>query len=71
MPQQVYYDVQNTRNGYIAALLADSANPQPSYSVGGQAVSRTEWRESLTRQVNEMNKLLSILNPQEIRSQIY
>jgi hypothetical protein len=59
------------RTNLLAALTADSVSPQPSYSVGGQSVSRTEWRESLLRQVGELNRMAQILSPQEIRSQIY
>ena len=63
--------LQTQRGNLLSALTADSVNPQPSYSVGGQSVSRSEWRESLLRQVSELNKMAQILNPQEIRSQIY
>lgn len=63
--------LQTQRSNLLSALTADSVNPQPSYSVGGQSVSRAEWRESLLRQVGELNKMAQILNPQEIRSQIY
>lgn len=59
------------RSNLLAALTADSVSPQPSYSVGGQSVSRAEWRESLLRQVAELNKMAQILNPVEIRAQIY
>lgn len=63
--------VATQRTNLMNALTADSLNPQPSYSVGGQSVSRSEWRESLLRQIQELNKLSQILNPVEIRSQIY
>lgn len=63
--------IATQRTNLMSALTADSINPQPSYSVGGQSVSRAEWRESLLRQVTELNKLSQILGPVEIRSQIY
>lgn len=63
--------IATQRTNLMSALTADSISPQPSYSVGGQSVSRTEWRESLLRQVGELNRMAQILSPQEIRSQIY
>jgi hypothetical protein len=63
--------IATQRSNLLAALTADSINPQPSYSVGGQSVSRSEWRESLLRQVADLNKMAQILNPLEIRAQIY
>jgi hypothetical protein len=63
--------VATQRSNLLSALTADSVSPQPSYSVGGQSVSRGEWREALLRQVGELNKMAQILGPVEIRSQIY
>lgn len=63
--------IATQRTNLMSALTADSISPQPSYSVGGQSVSRSEWRESLLRQVQELNRLSQVLSPQEIRSQIY
>jgi hypothetical protein len=59
------------RGNLLQALSTDALNPQPSYSVGGQSVSRTEWRESLLRQIGDLNKMAGILQPAEVRSQIY
>lgn len=70
MPSQ-YQNIISIRDNLINALLQDSLNPTPSYSVGGQTVSRSEWRESLNRQITEMNRLASILNPVEYRTQVY
>lgn len=66
-----YLDVVNQRNNLIQALLLDSQNPNPDYSVGGQSVSRTAWRESLLKQINGLNNLMSVLNPVEFRTQVY
>jgi len=66
-----YLDVINQRNNLIQALLLDSQNPNPDYSVGGQSVSRTAWRESLLKQINGLNNLASVLNPVEFRTQVY
>jgi hypothetical protein len=49
-------------------LLTDSLNPRPSYSVGGQSVSRTEWRKSILDQIKEINTVLGSLDPVEIIS---
>jgi len=62
-------NLKTARAGYLAALAADSVDPQPSYSVGGQSVSRTEYRKNLLEQVAEIGKLLRQLEPVEIISQ--
>lgn len=64
-------NLQTQRDNLMAKLLADSANPQPDYSVGGQSVQRQAWREGLLRQIGEINKMLARLQPTEIRGQIY
>lgn len=63
-------DLQSQRDNLMSALLADSANPQPDYSVGGQSVQRQAWREGLLRQITEINKMLARLSPTEIRGQV-
>ena len=62
-------NILTIRDNYIAALLADSANPQPSYSWEGVSVSRTEWRQQQLLNVTECNKVAETLNPQEYRTQ--
>lgn len=57
------------RNNYISALVTDSANPQPSYSWEGVAVSRTEWRQQTLQHITQINKLLTYVEPQEFRTQ--
>lgn len=64
-------DLKTQRDNLVAALTADSANPQPDYSVGGQSVQRQAWREGLLRQIGELNKMISRLSPTEIRGQVY
>lgn len=71
MATSPYLEVINQRNNLIQALLLDSQNPTPDYSVGGQSVSRTVWRESLLKQINGLNSLASVLNPVEFRTQVY
>lgn len=71
MANDPFINIINTRDNLIQALLLDSQNPTPSYSVGGQQVSRTEWRESLNKQIHELNRLASIFQPVEFRTQVY
>ena len=71
MATSIYLDVVNQRDNLVKALLLDSQNPNPDYSVGGQQVSRTAWRESLLKQINGLNNLMSVLNPVEFRTQVY
>lgn len=63
-------DLQTIRDGYLEALVADSANPQPSYSWEGVSVDRMTWREKLMTQIKEVNQMLTRVNPREIRGQI-
>jgi hypothetical protein len=71
MANDPYLEIINTRDNYIRQLALDSANPLPDYSVGGQSVSRVAWRDSLYRQINELNRLASIMQPVEFRTQVY
>lgn len=50
------------------ALLEDSKNPRPSYSVGGQSVDRNAFRQNLMGQINDLYKLMRMMQPVEIRS---
>ena len=70
MASQIELIIQ-TRDNLQQALLTDSLNPAPSYSVGGQSVNRESWRESLLKQIMELNKLASMVQPTEYRTQIY
>jgi len=59
-------NLQAAVENYSNAILADSINPQPSYAIDGQQVSREEWREGLMRQIITLNKTINALNPYEI-----
>lgn len=63
-------DLKTIRDGYLTALVADAANPQPSYSWEGVSVDRMTWREKLAAQVGVINTMMSRVNPVEIRGQI-
>lgn len=58
------------RDGYLAALLADAANPVPSHTIDGVTINSTQWRESMIKQIAALNDLISAYNPQEIVSVI-
>jgi len=68
MPTSVEY-LTTAKAGYLAALAADSANPKPDYSIDGQTVSRAQWREGLLRQTKELNTLIQMEDPYELRGQ--
>lgn len=61
-------NIQEQRGNLLKALLEDSKNPLPSYSVGGQSVDRVAWRKAVLEQIDGLNKLLRIYQPTEIRS---
>lgn len=63
-------DLKTIRDGYLTALVADAANPQPSYSWEGVSVDRMTWREKLAAQVGVINTMMSRISPVEIRGQI-
>ena len=62
--------LEDTRDGYLAALLADSLNPRVDYSIDGQSVSRAAWRASMFRAVTETQQLINMVQPFEIMSQM-
>lgn len=59
-----------TRDGYLAALLADSVKPRLDYSIDGQAVSRASWRSSMFKAIADTNNLINMFQPFEIMSQV-
>lgn len=61
-------NIQEQRNNLLRALLEDSKNPLPSYSVGGQSVDRVAWRKAILEQIEGLTKLLKAYQPIEIRS---
>lgn len=65
-----YEQLTTIRDGYLAALAADAANPVPSHNIDGIQVSATEWRRELLNRIAEINTLMNAFNPQELRSMI-
>lgn len=57
-----------TIEGWSAALAADAASPQPSYSIstaggGSRTVDRNAWRKFLLESIREAQELLNIQEP--------
>ena len=63
-------DLQTILNNYQSALAADSANPQPSYSLDGQSVSRNEWRDSLLKAIVQLQQTINAQNPYIVRTKM-
>lgn len=55
-------DVQTSINNVASLLAQITANPQPTYSVQGVSISWTEYKSSLTKDLNELTELLVILS---------
>jgi hypothetical protein len=65
---EILENIKQQQANILAALLEDSKNPLPSYSVGGQSVDRVAWRKAMLEQLEGLNKLMRSYCPQEIRS---
>lgn len=61
-------NLETIRDGWIAALAEDAANPQPSYSIDGQSVDRNAWRRSLLDSLKLLNEQILALDPFELRT---
>lgn len=47
-------DLRTARDNLASELATESANPQPSYSVGGRSFSWNDYRTSLIDQIHEL-----------------
>lgn len=56
-------NLKTIRSNLIAALLADSADPQPTYSLDGESISRQEWRKGVQEQIKEYTELIITEEP--------
>lgn len=63
-------DLASIRDNYVAALLTDSAAPQPSYSIDGQQVSRQEWRNDLLTKITELGQLINAVDPYIVNTKV-
>lgn len=52
---------------YADQLELDSIKPRPDYSIDGQTVSRAVWRESIARNIKELQDILQREEPYELR----
>jgi len=51
------------RDGYLAALAADSISPQPDYELNGKKVTRSAWRAGLLELAEKTNGMLIAMAP--------
>lgn len=56
------------RDGYLTALAVDALNPKFDYNIDGQAVTRSSWRESLFKELANINQLINMYQPYEIQT---
>lgn len=59
-------NLQTIRTNLISALVTQSASPQPSYNIDGQAMSWNEYRQSLLTQIGQLDALIGAEEPFEI-----
>lgn len=58
-----------TARDQIAQLIVDiTANPKPSYSIGSQSVSWSDYLSMLNGQYTELNKTIQALRPYTVIS---
>lgn len=57
------------KSQYLMALDIDAVNPKPDYSIDGQTVSRSQWRESLLARIKDIDNLVQSADPYELRGQ--
>ncbi len=55
-------NLETTLNNLCAALAAESANPQPSYSINGQQVDWNGYRAAVMQQIKSLNEMIEDLN---------
>lgn len=60
-------DLESVQQDYLDALADDALNPSADYSLDGQTVSRTAWRDSLWKKIEDIQKLLQFAQPFELR----
>lgn len=60
-------DLESIQTLYLDALADDAINPKPDYSIDGQTVSRSAWRDSMWKKIEDIQKLLQYAEPYELR----
>lgn len=58
------------RDGILADLIADLSSPFDSYSIDGQSVNRSRWRQWAIDTLFKLNELIQAEDPYEIRSSV-
>jgi hypothetical protein len=53
-------DLQAARTNVAARIAEITASPKPSYSLDGQSVSWESYLSTLTKQMQELNRLIQI-----------
>lgn len=53
--------LKTARGTLVTALVTATASPKPSYSVDGQSVSHDQYRDSLIRQIKELDELINLV----------
>lgn len=61
-------DLEALRDGILADLIADLSSPFDSYSIDGQSVNRSRWRQWAIDTLFKLNELLQAMDPYEIRT---
>jgi hypothetical protein len=62
-------NLTTARDNVAARLVEITADKKPSYSIDGQSVSWSEYFDTLTKQLDQLNKLINAQNPYFIVSQ--
>lgn len=63
-------DLEALRDGILADLIADLSSPFDSYSIDGQSVNRSRWRQWAIDTLFKLNELLQAMDPYEIRTAV-
>jgi hypothetical protein len=56
------------RDGYLAALAADAASPQPDYEINQKRVGRDAWRRGMMELVMEANQMILMAAPYRVET---
>jgi hypothetical protein len=56
------------RDGYLAALAADAASPQPDYELDGMKVTRDAWRRGMMELLGRANEMILMAAPYRVET---
>ncbi|AMV25432.1 hypothetical protein VT84_13605 [Gemmata sp. SH-PL17] len=63
-------NLQTAIANVASKLATESANPQPSYSLDGKSFSWNEYRESLVRQLEALQKAVNAVSPYIVQTKM-